>query len=156
VAHFDRVIPPGGEGKITLEIRTAGYQGNVVKSARVETNERGNETFSLSVKAFIQVPILISSNYIYMSGLDDEEIERLVEVTGEKERPLSLHPGRFDLEGTVRYALEEVEKGRTFRIRFISIPGTEQTYQGRLSLKTNYPEKPEITIRIRGKFRKGA
>jgi hypothetical protein len=48
--------------------------------------------------------------------------------------------------------LEETEKGRKFRIRFTSIPGPPQTYHGFLNLETNYPEKPEINIRIRGHF----
>jgi hypothetical protein len=55
--------------------------------------------------------------------------------------------------------VEEIEKGRRFKIRFISIPGPPQTYHGFLNLKTNYPEKPEINIRIRGRFvtvKKGA
>lgn len=48
--------------------------------------------------------------------------------------------------------LEEIQKGRIFKIRFTSIPGAPQTYHGFLNLKTNYPEKPEINIRIRGRF----
>lgn len=39
--------------------------------------------------------------------------------------------------------------------RFTSIPGPAGTYRGVLRLKTNYPEKPEITIPIRARFRKG-
>jgi hypothetical protein len=48
--------------------------------------------------------------------------------------------------------LEEIEKGRKFRIRFTSILGPPQTYHGFLNLETNYPGKPEINIRIRGHF----
>ena len=48
--------------------------------------------------------------------------------------------------------LEEIQKGRIFKIRFTSIPGAPQTYHGFLNLKTNYPEKPEINIRIRCRF----
>ncbi|MEE9421295.1 MAG: OS_HP3 family (seleno)protein, partial [Desulfatiglandaceae bacterium] len=35
-----------------------------------------------------------------------------------------------------------------------SIPGPPQTYTGFLKIKTNYPEKPEITVRIRGRIGK--
>jgi hypothetical protein len=48
--------------------------------------------------------------------------------------------------------LEEIENGRRFEIRLTSIPGAPQTDPGCLNLKTNYPEKPEINIRIRGRF----
>ena len=50
--------------------------------------------------------------------------------------------------------IEEIEKGKKFRIRFKSIPGPPQTYTGFLKIKTNYPEKPEITVRIRGRIGK--
>jgi len=48
----------------------------------------------------------------------------------------------------VTYRIEEVEPGRIFRVHFTSIPGPSGNYRGILKLKTNYPEKPEITIRI--------
>ena len=36
---FDRAIPPGGEGKIILQVNTAGFQGAIDKSARVSSND---------------------------------------------------------------------------------------------------------------------
>jgi len=56
----------------------------------------------------------------------------------------------------VTYRIEEVEPGRLFKVHFTSIPGPAETYRGVLKLKTNYPEKPEIIIPIRARFRKGA
>lgn len=50
--------------------------------------------------------------------------------------------------------MQEIEKGRKFRIRFTSIPGPAQAYHGILKIKTNYPEKPEIILKIRGSIRK--
>ena len=65
---------------------------------------------------------------------------------------MKLTPIQFSLDDKVTYTIEEIEKDRKFRIRFKSIPGPPKTYTGFLKLKTNYPEKPEITVRIRGRF----
>jgi len=50
----------------------------------------------------------------------------------------------------VAYSIEEVEKGRVFHIRFAGILQAGQNFSGQLRLKTNYEEKPDITIPIRG------
>jgi hypothetical protein len=76
----------------------------------------------------------------------------VIEIRAGLDRPLTLTPSEFNLEEKLTYTVEEIEKGRKFRIRFTSIPGPPQTYQGFLNLETNYPEKPEINIRIRGHF----
>jgi hypothetical protein len=80
----------------------------------------------------------------------------LVEVRAELDRALKLTPVQFDLSEKLSFKILEIEKGRKFRIRFTSIPGPAQAYDGVLKLKTNYPEKPEIILKIRGRIRKAS
>jgi hypothetical protein len=109
----------------------------------------------LKIKAFVQVPITISRRYVYLKGENDRKMSKTVEIRSNLDKPLVLDPAQFNLEGKLAYTLEEVEEGRLFRVSFTSIPGSRRTYQGFLKLRTNYPEKPEIVIRIRGRFEKG-
>ena len=154
MVHFDRTIPPGGEGKITLRVNTKGYQGVIRKGARVYTNDPRKNVQVLSIKAFVQVPIYISPRYVHLRGFAGQKITRTVRVSAKEDKPLKLEQGHFNLGKKVTYRIEEVEPGRVFRIHFTSIPGPVETYRGALKLKTNYPEKPEIIIRIRGKFQR--
>jgi hypothetical protein len=78
----------------------------------------------------------------------------LVEVRAELDRALKLTPVQFDLSEKLSFKILEIEKGRKFTIRFTSIPAPAQAYDGVLKLKTNYPEKPEIILKIRGRIRK--
>ena len=78
----------------------------------------------------------------------------MVDIKAELDKPLKLSPVEFNLGDKLSYTIEEIEKGKKFRIRFKSIPGPPQTYTGFLKIKTNYPEKPEITVRIRGRIGK--
>ncbi|MBN1103361.1 MAG: hypothetical protein JXL84_08120, partial [Deltaproteobacteria bacterium] len=80
--------------------------------------------------------------------------QTMVEIRAEKSKALRLEPSFFDLEGKVAYTLEEVQPGKCYRAHFTSQPGRPGIYYGFLKLKTNYPERPEVSIRIRGKFRK--
>ncbi len=152
MAHFDKAIPPGGEGKITLKVRTKGYQGKVTKSAKVFHNDPKSGVVVLKITARVKVPIYLSSRYVQLFGRENESVTREVEVKAELDKPLKLTPIQFNLADKLSYAIEEIEKDKKFRIRFKSIPGPPQTYAGFLKLKTNYPEKPEIVVRIRGRI----
>lgn len=153
MAEYDKAVPPGGEGKITLRVSTKGYQGNIWKGAKVYTNDPINNVATLRVKAFVKASIHLSSQYVYLVGSENQSITEVVEIRAELDKPLKLNPIQFDLAQKLTYTLEEMEKGRRFQIRFTTIPGPCGIYKGFLKLKTNYQERPEITIWIRGRVR---
>ena len=156
MAHFDRTILHGGEGEITLKINTKGYQGKIRKKAKVYTNDPRNKFEVLRIEAFVKAVISVSPKYISLKGMADRKITKTVRVRAQEDKPLKLEPSHFNLSNKVDYRIEEVEAGREFRIHFTSIPDNVGIYRGFLKLKTNYPERPEITIRIKGKFRDGS
>ena len=154
MASFDKAIPPGGEGSITLRVRTKGRTGPLRKSARVYTNDPKKSFVILTVRALVQGIINLSSNKIRLYGNEGEAIMSAIEISAGLNKPLSLTPADFNLEGKIVYQLEEVEKGRRFRIHFKTMPSPPQSFHGFLKFKTNYPEKPIVTIWIKGKIRK--
>lgn len=154
MASFDHTIPPGGEGKITLKVNTKGYEGKIYKGALVNTNDREQNAVNLGIKAFVKVPVLISPRYVSFYGKAGQSISKVVEINAGLDKPLTLTPEEFNLDGKLTYRIEEVEKGQKFKIHFTSIPDPPQTYSGFLNFKTNYPEKPIINIMIRGRFLK--
>lgn len=51
-ANFDKLVAMGKEGGITLKIEnTAGYQGEIVKTATVTTNDPAHQAFTLTLRA---------------------------------------------------------------------------------------------------------
>ena len=142
MASFDREIPPGGEGKITLSVKTKGYEGARTWSARVNTNDPDLNVATLTVKSFVKVPIYRSPRYVSFHGPPGQSHTRIVEIRAGLDKSLALTPGQFNLVGKLTYKVEEVEKGNRFLISFTTLPGPPQTYEGSLVLKTNYPEKP--------------
>jgi hypothetical protein len=57
VTEFDKVIPPGGVGKITASLDTTHYSGAITKNVRVTTKEPVPQEVMLELKAMIVVPI---------------------------------------------------------------------------------------------------
>lgn len=156
MAHFDRAVPPGGEGKIKLTIRTKGYQGTIHKSATVHTNDPVKKEIRLSLKGFVKVPIIVSPRQVRLYGNEGQILTRVVEVRAELDEPLILTPDQFSLTGKLTFSIEEIEEGKRFQIRFTTKPGFPQSYRGFLRLKTNYPERPEMTIWINVRIQKRA
>lgn len=152
MASFDHTIPPGGEGKITIKVHTDGYEGPVHKSALVNSNDPENGAIHIGITAFVKVAVLISPRYVSLNGKNGESITGIVEIKAGLDKPLTLTPDAFNLEGKLTYRIEEVEKGREFKIYFTSIPEAPSDYYGFLNIKTNYSEKPAIRIQIRGHF----
>jgi hypothetical protein len=154
VAHYDRVIPPGGEGRITLKINTRGYRGDILKRARIYTNEPGNRYQAVSIKVLVKVPIYVTSQHVDLRGPADRRITASVTVKGDGTKDLKLEETEFTLNEKVTYTLEEVQAGKLYKIHFTRLPGEVGVYRGILKLKTTYPENPELAIRITAQFYK--
>ena len=153
MASYDRSIPPGGEGKITLNVNTGGYEGSIYKTASVQTNDLLKSLFNLGVKAFVRVPISVSPRFVFLRGNADQEHSLNVKIEAGLEKPLLIEADRSRLEGRVRYEIQEIEKGRAYLIRFTSVPGNPGRFSGFLNLSTNYEERPLLNIRIKAYLR---
>jgi len=137
-------------------VNTRGYRGNILKKARIYTNEPGNKYQAVGIKAFVRVPILVSAGHVYLRGPADRALTKIVGIRAGMDKPLSLEQSQFTLNGKVTYRIEELEPGKNFRLHFTSIPGKAGNYRGVLKLKTNYSEKPELIIWITVQLRKAS
>lgn len=135
---------------------TDGYEGRIEKTARIYTNDASRGETFFKITANVRVPIHLSTYYVLLAGEESKSVTKTVEIRAELDKPLSLTPTAFNLEEKLTYTLEEVEQGRKYHLQFTSIPGAGRSYQGYLKFKTNYPEKPEFTIRIRGRFKEAS
>ncbi len=152
MASYDRSIPPGGEGKITLRLNTTGYEGKIRKAARVYTNDPKTPQEFLVMDALVKTPIMVSDKVVFLLGTTQETISKSIDIKGELNKPLKLEPVDYTLDKKVKFNIEEVTKGKQYRVTFTSIPNVGNYCQGLLRLKTSYPEKPELVIHVRGKF----
>jgi hypothetical protein len=148
VARFSRVIPPGGEGWITLNVNTTNYSGSITKSANVLSNDPGNPTVRLIIKANIKVLIDLSKNSVYLRGNEGDKISTTITIKTNEPKPLKLELNSFNLSDKVYFKTEEIEQGKTFELHFSAIPSLVGRYKGILNLKTNYPEKPMISLPV--------
>jgi hypothetical protein len=122
------------------------------KLAKVFTNDPRNRDVLLEITAFIKESIHISTQRVYFRGKAEHPATKTVDIVTRLNKSLKLEPTYFNLKQKVTYKIEVVQPGRSYRIHFTSLPGSSNDYYGVLRLKTNYPEKPEILLRVKGRF----
>jgi hypothetical protein len=95
---------------------------------------------------------VLSARMVLLQGTTHEAITGTVDIKGELDKPLKLEPVGYTLDRKVKFNIEEISRGKQYRVTFTSIPNVGNYYQGILKLRTSYPEKPELVIFVRGKF----
>jgi len=152
--NYDKTIPPGQSGHITLKVNIKGRSGSIEKTARVYSNDPVNNEETLTIKAFIKESIKISSKSVRFRGEEGAVQTQWVDIIAQEQKPLSIKPGVFSLKEKMTYTIEEVEKGRAFKIVFKNMPQSAGRFTGYLNLMTNYDDTPEIKISISCNFSK--
>ena len=131
MARFDRTIPPGGEGKITLEVRTKRYQGKLHKKARVHSNDPKQPQVLIGLKGDVWVPINVNPRYVRLRGTEDEEVQSVVYLQGKKKEPLIAKLASVSIPDRVEVKLQETEKGRTYQLKVKNKVKGEARYRGK-------------------------
>ena len=123
------------------------------KSISVESNDPKKKREQLTIEASI-IPLirLMPSSSVILRGKQGETKSVDLAISTGLDKPLEIEPVKFTLEGKVSYSLEEVEKGKQYRITFKNNPDVSGNFDGGLRLSTNYKEKPKIDIRIFSRF----
>jgi len=152
VVHFDPLIPPNGQGKIIVEIDTRGFEGPERWVAKVFSNDPKWKEAVLDLRANVKPVITLSGSPVFFSGKKNASVTGEVEISTELDRPLTLTPEQFTLSGKVIYSLSEIEKGKRYQVIFQNVASKGENYRGYLKLKTNFPEKPDVTIWIIGRL----
>jgi hypothetical protein len=150
VARFDRVIPPGGEGKISLKLHTRGYSGAIAKSARVFTNDPHRGEVLIGLKGTVWTPIEIHPPYVRLRGVQGEEIQETVRLLGKEEDPLNLTVKAVSIPDKVTVTVQVIRKGRAYDLIVKNIACQGGAYSGTITLATSAPEMKEVAIQVSG------
>jgi hypothetical protein len=151
VANFDRAIPPGGVGTITLKVDTRGYNGNIVKGALVKTNDPAQQAVNIAVRANVLPDILVEpGGAILLSGIAGDDVRQTVRIRPGDDFPLEIQKVNSDeLGNQIDYKLTKGKDRRGYEL-VVNVKGGEpRRLSGRLYLVTNHPEKRDLILPVR-------
>jgi hypothetical protein len=146
VARFDRAIPPGGKGDIELTLNTAGFQGNLQKTAVVQINDPENPRMTLSLFASVSLAVEIQPKTVLMEGSATDELVRTVMIRAREPQPLVLRTIQDTHPDKIAYELKTVEEGRVYELVIRNLSNQRDRYAGQITLETNYPNKPQLQV----------
>jgi hypothetical protein len=151
VTRFDRVIPPGGEGKISLNVNLKGFQGKVWKDATIFSNDPRQPSFQIMVQGQVRPYIeLRPGSFVQFSPAVQSAEEKTVDLmaTGQDFRVLKIEN---NLKEKISAQLETVVPGKHYRLKIANLQ-REGSYSGVIKVSTDHPKKPEVQIRISAHF----
>ena len=149
LAHYDKTIPPGGTGKITLKLNLKGFQGAVKKTANVTTNDPVNPRLVLAIQGVVKTIVDVRpSSTVAFRGLSDQITPISVEMVGSSE-PFHIVKTESNLDDKISFQMETVQEGKEYRLRITNLL-KRGTYNGFIRCDTDLAAKPDITIRVSG------
>jgi hypothetical protein len=149
VADFDRTIPPGGEGKITLKLSLKGFQGNVKKTATIFSNDPQKSRAVLTLQGTVKTLVeLRPSGTVTFRGLAGQLPEQTITLVGTIQ-PFHIQNVETNLEDKISYQLATVEDGKQYTLK-ISNRLKQGNYGGFIKLTTDLAQKPQVVVRVIG------
>jgi hypothetical protein len=154
VARYDRVIPPGGRGEITLTIDTSRVRGEFEKKAVVWSDDRPGMSMELHLRGQVKPHVSFDpGGYISLWGTKGEAVRGRVEIINEHEAPLKVIGVDNDLPDRVTWRLEEVRPGFVYGLEVEDISEKAGDYTAHLTIRTDNPKKPRLTLTVRAEIK---
>ena len=155
MTSFDKVIPSGQEGKVTLKVKAKQSRGGKLsKSATVHSNDPKNPTLRLTltgkVKTFISVE---PSNRVYLNGYEGDVISKSLKIINQVKSPLKITELKSNIDDKINYELKPVVEGKEFELTVKTLAGLKGRSNGLITLETNIDKKPKIEIRVSVNFK---
>jgi hypothetical protein len=154
VADYDKVIPPGQEGKVNIKIDGKKlFPGLFEKNFTVRTNEPNNAQFVLAATGTVKRAFEFSREMRW-SGFVDDKLAFETVVTSLLDKPVNITAVRWSdetaaqgLVDKIGLKVETIEKGKKFRIKMWQKKAlAPESVVANVILTTDYPKIKEKSV----------
>jgi len=151
VTRYDRVIPPGGTGQITLGVDTSKVIAEFQKKAVVWTNDPQRKSVALFLKGEVKPHIsLVPGGYLSLQGVVGRVPAEKLDIINNHEQPFKITSIISDLPNNIIWRLKEIKPGYSYTLKVEDISTKAGQYSGHLVLQTDQLQKPELVIIVNG------
>jgi hypothetical protein len=151
VARYDRVIPPGGTGNITVTIDSGKVRGDFQKKAIIWSNDLQRMSVALYLEGKVIPHISLDpGGYLSLGGAKGKVPEEHLDMINNHKNPIKIIGVDSDLRDHIVWHLEEIKPGYIYRLEVGDISEKDGDYTGHLYVRTDNPLKPELVIIING------
>ncbi|MBL0714050.1 MAG: DUF1573 domain-containing protein, partial [Desulfosarcina sp.] len=152
VEDYVKQIAPGQTGFIHGGLATTGLKGRIEGTFYVYTNDPEAMRYPLKATATVIPLITVELDRIYFSGFSDKAYHTTITIHSNSSRPLEIKSTACSVENRLRYRLEPLRAGKTYRLDVHAQPPPGSYFRGRFILETNYAAVPQIIIPVMGRI----
>ena len=149
MAKFDKVIPPGQEGKVNLVIEGKKVAGSFSKSATIHCNDPKKPVVTVSLVGN-EIPYVdVQPTRVFLQGRYGEKIEKTVALRSNEENlDLKVTSLSSNIDDKITYKADQLEDG-SYELHIWKNPKlpTLNTY-GSLIVNTNSEHSPETVVQV--------
>jgi hypothetical protein len=154
VVRYDRTIPPGGVGQVTLQVNTTGYQGKITKSAQMTTNDPRQRKSKIYLAMNVRTYIIVKpGSKILLRGTVGEDIRRVVSIRPIDDQPLEITKVQSNLGSAIDYKLNRKDDSHQYELEVVSKATDRKTASGYITLHTNHPKKKVVKLSVHIRIR---
>jgi hypothetical protein len=151
VTRYDRVIPPGGTGQITLGIDTTKESEEFEKKAVVWSNDPQRKRVALYLMGEVKPHIsLVPGGYLSLQGVRGQVPGEKLEIINNHKQPLKIIAVIHDLPDQIQWRLKENIPGFSYTLEVEAISTKAGDFSGHLIVQTDLTQKPELVIIVNG------
>lgn len=126
-----------------------GFQGYVKKTATIISDDPSNPRMVVHLEGTVKPLIkILPQKVVSFQGMPDRLKETVIDLITTS-NAFRIRKMNDSLERKAAYKLETVEDGTHYRLK-ISNNTNRGTYRGSITLYTDLPEKPELTVWVNG------
>ena len=163
VVKYDSLIAPGKTGTINARVNIKGYHaGPIIKAITVTSNAKNDPSIHLSIEATVQPLIDVATNFLSLSAVNAQtpltihlaskkEDLKVTEMAFKSTDNSGKAAWQSDLPLPIKFNFNKTDSVRADKLKDYKLsvyaPTVQKTVSGEFTIKTNHPEKPEISLR---------
>ena len=153
VASYDKTIPPGREGAITLTIKPFSVIHQFKKEAKVRLNDPERPMVQL-VMTGMALPFIeiLPSHIVRLRGAPGEAVKGQVTFISHLPTPWQITEYRTSIPDKIDVTLKPEVPGRDYILEVRNKSGQAGPYAGLIELFTTSKERPRLIVRVFGEF----
>ena len=151
MTRYDRVIPPGGTGQITLGIDTSRVSEEFEKKAVVWSNDPQRKRVALYLRGEVKSHIsLVPGSYLSLQGVQGRVPGEKLDIINNHKQPFKITAVIHDLPDQIQWRLKENIPGFSYTLEVGVISTKAGDFSGHLVVQTDLTQKPELVIIVNG------
>ncbi len=151
MAKFDKVIPPGQEGKVEMVIEGEKVSGNFHKSATLHSNDPEHPVMTLSISGDIVPYVDVQpATRVYLQGRFGEQVEKSVTIkSNEEDLDFQITKVESNIDDKITYKLGPRSEDGSYELKVWKNPKLPSVNTfGSIFVHTNSKFAPDKTLQV--------